>query len=451
MEYKGPVITLWLLIELFLGNFRGNLALMIVVLNSALILFLRALLLKGSLPFRNITIPSFFLLMYFSLMLLPSVIWFTYYQTQASLDYFMAVQLVPIFFILGIWGANFFFSSPSIIIDHFYQINIFSANRINKTFYSLFLIAGCFEIMIATAYIMSSDVVPLFQILLKDEIHGNEIRFAIYNSGAVIIFLYAFAVRILIPLTVLYPLYMKYSNGRLWGVTFWVSLLVGLFISLLSLERQSSLSLICLLLLSVYFLQGQRIRFLQFWGLFACIALLGGLVSLAQYGNTLDAMALVERGVSYVLMRVLLDPSYMTYLIFETYADSDLLWGTTIRFLSLLGVHYEHVSAIGFLADLWINFGWGGIILGPVVLGFFLQYVQLSFFIIRNVPVMILYGIIILGTCWLIYSNMLPTMVSVVYAFGLIMMGWLRGADAGKKASGRFRVANSDEKRSKVM
>jgi hypothetical protein len=436
MEYKGPVITLWFLIDLLFGNFRGNFALSIAVLNSALILFLREWLLKGSLPFRNITVPSFFLWMYFGLMLLPSTIWFACYQTQASLDFFTVVQLVPILFILGIWGANFYFNSPPTIITRFFESDIFHAERINKIFFPLFLIAGGIEILIAAAYVLSADVVPLFQILVKDGVRGDSIRLAVYNSEAVLIFLYAFAVRILVPFTVLYPLYMMNRYGRRWAVTFWVSLLVGLFISLLTLERQSSLSLLCLLILSMFFLQGQRLRVRQFVGFLAGIAVLGGLVSLAQYGQTLGAMAVVERAVSYALMRLLLDPSYMTYLIFEDYADSDLLWGATIRFLSLAGVHYEHVTAIGFLADLWINYGWGGVILGPVALGFFLQYVQLRFFTVRSVPAMILYAVIILGAGWLIYSNMLPTMVVAVYAFGLLLMGLLAGQAAGQRASG---------------
>jgi hypothetical protein len=425
VEYKGPVITFWFLVDLLLDSGPGNLAVIVVFGNIFWLLILRAVLLNGSLPFKTLTLPSFFVLAYCGLMLVPSAIWFSYYESRVALECFSVIQLAPTFFILGVFVANQYARPAESIISGFFATDIYSAKWLNRGSLIFFVLASVIELTIAAAYVASADVVPLFHIFQKGRLQGDEVRFAIYASGPLIIFLYAFAVRVLVPFTVLYPLYMRQRYGRIWSIIFWLALSVGLGICLLTLERQSSLSLLCLLILSLYFLQGQHLGMRQFVIMAVILTLLGGFVSLAQFGHELNIRAVAERAISYLVMRLLLDPSYMTYIIFEKYAETPLLFGATIRILSFLGVQYEHVTAIGFLADLWVNYGWVGVVLGPVILGFVLQYIQLHFFIARNIPAMIIYSVMMLSAGWLIFSNMLPTMVVSVYVVGAIVLGRL--------------------------
>jgi len=422
MEYHGPVITLWFLLDLLLGSLKGSFSVCIVIINILWVFMLRRLLLGNTLPFRTPTLPSFFLLAYCVLMIIPSAIWFSYYEGPATNDYIIAVQILPSFFVLGISLANTSFPSPARAITRFVQSDIFAAKKVNKGKFPLFVFVVVLELAIITTYISQASVIPFFEIFSKNPPSKDEMRFAIYESSPMIIFLYAFVVRVLVPITVLFPLYMMNRYRRTWRPIFWLSLVVGFCITLLTLERQSSLSLICLLILSIYFLQNYRITQRQLICLCTLLIAVGSFVSLAQYSQPLSILSIGDRAVSYGVMRVLLDPSYMTHVIFNLYADHPPLLGATIRVLSLFGIQYEHLTAIGFVADLWVNYRWFGVILGPALLGYILQSIQICFFRVRTVPTMIIYSIMLLAGGWLIYSNMLPTMVLTVFLFGSLFM-----------------------------
>jgi len=215
---------------------------------------------------------------------------------------------------------------------------------------------------------------------------------------------------------------MAYVYKGKWKYVFWIMLLSMLFASLLTFERVYSFSLFIFLILAAYFKNWQlmskiKIRLIVFVLIILILAIfVGGIVSRTQYNMSLDFKSIVSVTKRFFISRVLLDPSYMAYISFEEFSDpSTFLYGKSFRLLSLFGVKFRSVASPSFIAELWLNFGWGGVIIGTIVIGFILQFIQLVFFRKKSIPFLSFYILLLLNGAWIIYGHVVGTMVVSVY------------------------------------
>jgi len=309
------------------------------------------------------------------------------------------------------------------------------------------------SIFVGIAYVAVADYVPLIASIRNyGELEGEDVRHSIYQLPSVLVFLYAVAVRLFLPYCVLYSFFMSRSYGGRWKTRFWMILALALGITAFSLERSPSLGLFLLLLLS-YLLTSKRANLSRYGLLLAAALAVGGLIHQAQYQLPINPADALSYMTGFLLSRIWLDPSYMTSVAFQEFNSSTgFLGGKSIRLLSLFGVPYESFSSVGFVGDLWANFGWTGVILGSLLLGFVLQTIQLKFFRKKTLPVLMTYVLFLVNELWLLYGSIVPTMVVVVFSAGLLFLTLLgqleETAPLGARQASAYRfVLNSGRTR----
>src|SRR2546422_1591214 len=144
--------------------------------------------------------------------------------------------------------------------------------------------------------------------------------------------------------------------------------------------------------------------------------LVGGFVSRAQYQLDISMSDALKYMSSFFLSRVFLDPSYMTFWALTEYNGSTMfLHGRSIRLLAPLAGEYQPFSSVGFVGDLWANFGWLGVVIGGVAIGFLLQFIQVNFFKRKTLLATMVYVMLVLNSLWIMYGSILSTMVVSVF------------------------------------
>jgi len=423
MPYRGPELTLKYLWELLTsGTSDGLLGVGGLIFAILSFLFLKRCLLGKSLKLSRLTLPSFFITAYILIVSLPSVIWFLTSTNAARYTYFVAVQSVPVLFLIGVRVANVLFRYPSRIITGFLSPSL-SKDRHDSYIFPFYIFMIASSVVIITVYITMADLVPLLRSLAAyGETEGDLVRRSITRMPEVIQYAYALAVRFCLPFAVLYSYFMAHLYKREWKYTFWIIVCWTLFASLLTFERQHPLALFILLALAIYFKNNQAISKIHLV-LFALAIFVGGIVSRTQYQHEINLAEIPKYATHFLVMRVWVDPSYMGSYYFEKYNDATtFLHGRSIRLLSFFGGEFEHITPPGFVADLWINFGWLGVIMGTISIGFLLQFIQLRFFRKKSILTLMVYILFLLNIVWLIYGSVLSTMVVSVYLLSALFL-----------------------------
>jgi oligosaccharide repeat unit polymerase len=440
----------------------GDLLFIVSTLGSIILffLFLKKFLLGYTLKLTRLTLLSFFIIAYIILMSFPSIVWFYGSTHQIRYTYFLAVQSVPILLLLGGSLANVFFRHPARIITGFLSPGLTKARR-DLYLFSFYICMLLSSILIIAVLILTADYVPLLGSFTGyGEMSGELVRQSIYRSPDSIQYAHALTLRIFLPFCLLCSYFMAYVYKRAWRYIFWITALLMLFSSLLTFERAYPLSLFILLALGVYFKNNQimprshfsaisnihiisksKIRFaIVILAIFALAVIVGGVISRAQYNLPLDLRSLWNTLILFLISRIWLDPSHMACIHFEEFNNpTTFLYGKSIRLLSLFGAEFRHTVSPSFVADLWINFGWFGIIIGTIIIGFILQFIQLWLFKKKSISTLIIYIILLLNAVWLIYGHVLSTMVVSVYLlsvlFLLVLLPIVEGAVGIRRSS----------------
>lgn len=396
--------------------------------------------LGSSLRFSFFTIPSFFMLCYIVLMAGPSIYVFSTMSSPMKYDYFLAVQSVLITFPMGIFLANSMFRGPSGIIENYLFSDI---KRTSYDFefvpvYRIFLLISFFLLFL---YFKFSGHVQLFELIKQypASIDAEELRFAENELPNSIHFLFEILRRVILPICVLYAYFMSYVYRGRWVYRFWVLLSVTLIINLLTLDRGPFIGLFALLLLAFLLARNKSIWKVSFSPkmllLIALVALVGGGISVAQYQSDFSWGLMLTNSFYVLTYRILQDAAFMCSLAFELFNyDSGLLYGKCIRLFSILpGFNYVHsvnsynafsvnafsLAPVSFVGDLWRNWGWPGIITGPICIGFIYQFVQLKLFREKNVIILSLQVFLILGSILIIHGNLLGVVTTSIFLSGV--------------------------------
>ena len=155
-----------------------------------------------------------------------------------------------------------------------------------------------------------------------------------------------------------------------------------------------------------------------------CLALLlGGIVKRAQYQLDIDVGQMANYMSQILVSRIWLDPSYMCLAAFHEYnAATMFLHGHSIKLFSFFGLEFTHFSSIGFVGDLWVNFGWWGILIGSFTLGFILQSAQLLFHKKTDILRFAIFVLLLVNSVWIIYGSVLSIMVLSVYGSSIFLL-----------------------------
>lgn len=410
--------------------------------------------LGNSLKLTRLTLPSFFIIVYIILMSLPSMNWFFSFTHPIRYTYFLAVQSMLISFPLGVLLANALFLDPSVpskIVKDFLYSSLLKT-RHDSYIFPFWILMLFSSILIETIYILTSNYVPLIGALTAyGEIPGGEVRRSIAMEGDPIHYAHALTARLFLPFCLLYSYFMAYIYKGGWKYLFWITLLLTMVISLLTFDRGYPLGVFILLALAIYFkkknnelistirfpstskihlVSRSKIRLAIF--ILAIIALamvVGAIISRTQFNLPIDLTNLCNNSKNFFIDRVLLDPSYMAYFYFEVFNDPrTFLYGKSIHILvsSLFGVEFHPTISPCFLAELWINFGWFGVIMGTTIIGFILQFIQLRLFREKSIPTLSFYIMLLLNGAWIIYGHILATMVVSVYLLGILFLIFLK-------------------------
>jgi oligosaccharide repeat unit polymerase len=418
----------------------------------------RRMFLGESFKLTRLTIPSFFMCAYIILMSIPAVIWF-YASVRDPMRYtfFLAMQSVLIAFPLGVLCANVLFINPGVpsrLVKQFLQAPLVKTSH-DSYMFPFWVILVLASILIATVYIANSGYVPLLGALTAyGELPAQEVRSSMARESDPIHYGHALAGRFLLPFCFLYAYFTYYLYKGRWRLVFWITLLLAMFISLLSFDRTYPFSIPVFLALAIYFKNQNnelilmhrspsilerhspsksKVRFVILT--FAALALamiVGGTISRTQYNQPLNFGLILETSLGFFVDRVLLDASYMAYVYFEEFNNSNkFLYGQSLHMLlsSILGVKFYPTISPSFVAELWLNFGWLGVLIGSAIIGCVLQVMQLHLFRMKSIPTLCLYIILLLNGAWIIYGHIFATMVISVYVAAIVVLMFLKKRD----------------------
>jgi hypothetical protein len=433
---------------------------LIVALSGLFVI--NTVLLRNALQLRRLTIPSFFVAVYIALMSLPATVWF-YASPQDPIryTYFVAMQSILVTLPLGMVCANVLcgdLSLPRRVVKRFFlPLQKSSEDHDALPFWVGMILAS---LAVATVYVTTSSYVPLIGAITSyGEAAAATVRRAIVAEGPVIHYGHALTARLFLPFCLLYAYFMTYLYGGRWRLLFWATLGVAAFISALTFDRMFPFSVVLFLVLAVYFKfddlaarkaagggTHRRMPTLRVAGYVAALLsismLVGGVVSLTQFNKPMSLEIIKVESIAFLINRVGLDPSYMSYIYFMEFNEpSKFVYGKSFHVLvsKALGVEFYPTISPSFVAELWVNFGWFGVLFGSVLVGLVLQLVQVLVFDRKTVPALSLYILMLLNGAWIIYGHLLATMVISVYLPSILILLYLkRRRKAAAVATGRI-------------
>lgn len=418
VSYNGPEITLENILAILSSSPDSAIALLLALLNIVIIIrYLRrfGFYYKGR---YNFTLVSILLGLYGVVMVVPSPIFFADSQSPSRYAYLISVQACPVLMIAGASLASAVMGRQARVrLDHFFCGPIRGITTGNsaalKMMYGIFLAVS---IVTFIAMLLTMPYVPLIGAMTNyGDVAGLDVRLSVYTMPMALQWLYALNVRLLLPFCVLYTYIMKRA-GHSAGTAFYLTLTWTMACALLTFERQMPLGTFGLLFLASAVIGG-RSKMLQKGLVLLGGITAGGIVSLLQYNKAL--VDVTESVRTFLVGRVWINPAWFASVMFERFGDGPFLLGKTIRLVGLFSDEYRNITSIGFLTDMWVNFGWIGVLCGPVVVGFVLQWIQLRYFRTRTVSNLIIYTIFTINGMWLVYSNMLLTMAVSVFGIGI--------------------------------
>ena len=385
-----------------------------------------------SLSFTETTLPSFFLLSYILILVVPMTVLFNSIESDAKNLYFSALLVTLIVFPLGVLAANLISGHKH--FSGFNYLRTISRDRSFELSYWLFLIVA---FVIIILFFIFSQHVQLIDLIMQNSDNDVESqRFAQAELPKSLQYFFEIARRILLPMCVLYAYFMRHLYKGEWNLLFYATFIVALFVSLLTLDRSPVLGLFAMLGLA-YFVANRRTGNLRWSSLAIVIVialLLSGVVSVFQYQTeSIDLGQVIDIAWYVLTYRIFESPIQMALYVFETYNyDTYFLNGDYVRLFSILpGIEYSEsmsnvappfsVGPVTFVGDLWRNWGWIGVVSGAFSFGFIFQVIQIMIFRKLTVARATVYVLLLLGSLTILHGKALGVMTLSVIFLGAIL------------------------------
>jgi oligosaccharide repeat unit polymerase len=429
-----------------------------LVFGSSLFLFLCLKKRLGdSLCFNYLTLPSFFMLMYLLLVPFGAIATFKQMDHLIRHTYLMAMHSVFVTFPIGIVLANAVVENSSRILQG-YRRSPMEVTQNDLRFIPIFKILLLSAVPILLSYFLYSEYVQLIEVIRKypTNIDVETLKFAGNDDlPEVVQFAFELLRRFILPLCALYAYLMTSSTRKSgWNYVFPVLFVSTLFVSSLTLDRAPPLAFVVMFILAFLLRQG-KVQLTSIFKtrliiIFVAAMTVGGTISVLQYQSDFEFQTVVTNSWYVFSYRILQDAPYMASIAFATFNDSStFLYGSAMRIFSVLpGFHYVEsdssiyspAAPVGFVADLWRNFGWFGVLVGPVLIGFAYQMIQLKLFIRKTILTVSLNVILLVGCIWIIHGNVLGVMSTSVMFFG-VLFSVLSSANRKRLLGGQPQVA----------
>lgn len=385
-----------------------------------------------SLSFSHLTVPATFMFAYFLMMVLPSIYTFGEMDHPIRYTYLMAVQSVLITFPLGVYICDFFYPRPGETIVRFFDGRPGHSHDGDR-YAGVVRVGIVVSIPIVVVFFMYSKYVPLWEMIKQypTPVDAVALRFASNDSPLVVQFLFEILRRMILPVCTLFALFRSELPGGRWRRMYWALVLYTLGVSMLTLDRAPIFALIVMLVLGRALARNWSLRSavtsVHAWKWIPLLGVLGGFISILQYQSDILWDTFIYNAWYVLSHRIFVDPSYMAaHYGFERFDDrGQLLHGRDVRLFSLFGGNYvDSVNGIGdprntvapvtFVGDLWRNWGWSGVILGTIVMGAAIQFIQLRLIQRKNPMSMSLQVILILTAFYLIPGGALGIMTTAI-------------------------------------
>jgi len=412
----------------------------LVVLPLALFIFAAEKAYIGnSLSFTNLTVPSLFISAYIGIMCLPSVIIFETMIHPIRYTYFMAIQSVVVVFPVGVHLCNVVSNSPEIRIRNHFSSPL-EATAADRAWIPMLKALVCASVPILFVYVVSATYIQLWEVIKQypTNIEKSTLRFAANDLPRSVHFLFELLRRLILPLCVLYAYFMSRATGAHWHRVFRILLVYTFVVCSLTLDRAPPIALVVLVVFA-YMTASNRslvgmITSLRSLAAILVMGIIGGFISILQYQSDFEWNTFFGNIWYVISYRIVQDPSYMaaaySFQIFDE--PGSMLHGNYVRLFSILpGREYldtllsddprNPVAPVSFVGDLWRNWGWAGVIIGTLTIGFLYQFAQLRLSDQKNVVNSTLQVILLLNSVWIIPGNALGTVSTSVLALVLVL------------------------------
>lgn len=409
-----------------------------VISISLFIFFLFKLKLGYSLSFKHLTVPSFFLLIYFSFLFLPSIL--AIEILTGDIKYWYGLSICSVFLTVptGMLFYNSTHRHTSLKIKH-YCLDKLKETRTDITFKYFFFIS-CGLILFSTLlYTQFADFIQLFEIIkaYPTKYDVLEFRFGAEKVPKLILGLFELSRRLLMPLCIMYLYTMSRVKKGKWKLLFYSLFPLALFISLLTLDRAPPVSIFGALAILAFILPSKRIifKYLKVLTFVILAGLMGGLVSSVQYQSPVDIDSVIFKSKYVLSYRIAQDAAFTSAKTFAVYDnDSKFLGGQYIRMFSFLpgrtfrksleNIDERGLRIIGpatFVGDLWRNWGFPAVLLGGMWVGFFYQYIQAKILHKKSITGTTVKIIIFIASIWIIWGNMFGIVTTGVMVLSVIL------------------------------
>ncbi len=422
--------------------------------SCAMLFLLARAFLGNTLSLNYLTLPSVFMFSYLIVMSIPSIWTFTELQHPIRYTYFSAVQSVLITFPLGVSLANFFFRHPSKTVQDYLQSDL-KRTREDFKFIPVFIVLILSLCPLLSPYFMLAEHIQLSEVIKSypTPIDPVSLRFAEGDLPRVVQFCFEIARRFVLPVCALYAYLMSWIYRGKWVFVFWMLFCGTLAVASLTLDRAEPFAFLNMMILAYILARrqtiGRAIRNPKLVMAFVLIIAMAGIISVPQYQSIFTLRRVLEDIWHVLLYRVFQSPAYMASLAFVVFNDPSLfVHGRYERIFSFLpGFEYVEsldsrglaVAPLTFVGDLWGNWGWCGVIVGTITIGFVFQLIQLTAFTRKSVPNLALYVVMLCDAVWIIYGKALGIMTVSVLLFGLLLALFFR---SGRGAFRQVRAAS---------
>lgn len=394
-------------------------------------LLLERFLLGPAVSLWGLRMPSFFLLVYFCMLVLPAVLLWDTTASPNKSSYLHALIAALLVFPIGVWCAlprpvgrisTHATSSPRSIT--------FPSDRHLVAHWRLLLIVS---IVIVGFFFLLSSHIQFIDLLQGIPTPEND-RFSQAELPKELQFFFEIARRVFLPVCAVFAYFMSCIEPARWRLPFWLTFGFALFVSVLTLDRSPPLGLLGMLALAIFLQYRGNLRALVGVALLLFAALLlAGVISIFQYQNDHFSLSQAFDTAWYVAtMRLFESPFIMATRTFDTYNyDTNFLHGADIRLFSMLpGFHYVEsatdwsdplaVAPVTFIGDLWRNWGWPGILVGAFGFGYIFQRIQNQLTGESTAARTTILTLMLLGALGIIHGKALG-----IVTLGIIICGWL--------------------------
>jgi hypothetical protein len=386
--------------------------------------------LRLTLSLNSLTLPALFIYLYLVTTAISSVPVFAVLQHPMRGTYFLAVQSVLVTFPLGVGIANHFYKDPSRIVQGYVRSNLQRAT-VDFKFVPVFVVMILALGPLLVPYFVYAEHIQLIEVLkaYPTTVNRLSLRFAESDVPKVAQYGLEIARRFVLPLCALYAYFMSHLYRGKWTFLFWITFCAALFVSLLTLDRAEPVGFLMMMIFAHLLARKQTVsqafRSPKILLLFGFTLALAGLISVAQYQSTFSEEGVLAAVWRVFSVRIGSDPATMTWWAFRIFHSPSLfLHFRYERIFSFLpgfqyvewnDTRYFVTPPLACVGNLWENWGWPAVLIGPIALGFIYQVIQLSVFVRKSVPILALQVIMLADVAWAVYGRLLSIMsVSVL-------------------------------------